>query len=442
MAGRKQHTRAAARQAGRVPASDVDVVVIGAGVAGLAASRQLCRAELSHVTLEAGDRIGGRVHTDRSIFGVPYDIGAHWLHTRKKNPFADYGLKHGFDIYRAPTDGGSFHVGNRLATAPEEAAYERARKATQKAIARVARSGRDRAASEVLPDRGDWALTVDLYVGAYEMGRDLDAVSCIDWYESTGGADFYCREGFGALVAHWARGIPVELNTRADVVRWGGAGVEVETPRGTIRARAALITVSVGVLAAGGIRFDPALPEARQEALGQVDMSHYNHVALRFDRDVFGIPEDGYVTYKARQEPGGPPLGFGALVNAGGTGITYCDLGGSLARALSREGAGAAEGFVLDELKRIFGANVGKGLVGRHHFDWTAYPLTLGAYAGANPGGYGGREVLSRPEAGKLWFAGEAMGGKLSGTVAGARKSGTKAAKKLARALAGQGDLG
>lgn len=414
--------------------ADTDVVVIGAGAAGLAAAKRLREAGLGVKLIEAGGRVGGRVWTDTATFGVPYDVGAHWLHNREKNPFADYGIAQGFDIYRAP-EAGLFHIGDRPATAEEWRAYERAERQAVKAMSKAGRAGRDVPAASVIPDLGEWRLTVDLMIGPYEMARDMRDLSCTDWWSADDGTDFYCREGFGTLVAHWARDIDVTLNTRARKVRWDGPGVSVGTDRGTIRARAVIVTVSTGVLGSGGLRFDPPLPVAKQEAIHFLSMGHYNHVALRFDENFFGTAEDGYFSYRIDQAEGQIPQGFGALVDAGGSGIAYCDLGGELARQLAAAGAAASVDFVLGELKRMFGARVERALVGQGFYDWSHDPLVHGAYASARPGGGASRKEMRRPETGRLWFAGEAMSKKNPATVAGARASGDKTARKLARSL-------
>ena len=82
--------------------SNPDVIVIGAGAAGLAATRVLMEGGLDVVLIEASGRMGGRAYTETTTFGVPYDHGAHWLHVAASNPFVAYGRKHGFDVYPGP----------------------------------------------------------------------------------------------------------------------------------------------------------------------------------------------------------------------------------------------------------------------------------------------------------------------------------------------------
>ena len=418
----------------RAHAADVDVVVIGAGAAGLSATRELLKRGYSTTLIEADGRIGGRVHTDTSIFGAPYDTGAHWLHYREANPFVDYGIENGFDLYEAPDDE-LYYVGNAPASEAEMNAFGDAMGTVTHAITKAGRKGRDIAPAEVVPDLGDWALTANFFVGAYEIAKDLDRFSCKDWYSAEEGTDWYCREGFGALFAHSARDVVAQLNTRAETIRWGGQGVQVETNRGTLSARAVVITVSTGVLAQGGIAFDPPLPLKKQDAINVLTMGHYHHVALQLSDNFFGIGEDGYFGYKITDDLNGAPKGFAALVDAAGHGITYCDIGGEFARQISADGVAAMYDFVLTDLKRAFGSDIEKSVVKSHTFDWTAHPLTHGAYASAEPGGAWSRAELRRPEADRLWFAGEATSPDDWATVAGAHKSGVAVAAQMARSL-------
>jgi choline dehydrogenase-like flavoprotein len=207
-------------------AATTDIIVIGAGAAGIGAARALRAKGLSVQVIEASGRIGGRVFSETTTFGVPYDVGAHWLHYAEDNPFVSYGKDNGFDLYAAPEDQ-VLYVGNREATDDEYDAFYDSLSAANRAMLKAGRKGKDIAAAEVIPDTGDWNMSTSFYTGAYEMAKDPADFSCADWYSSEDGTDWYCREGFGALFAHSARDVSVTLNTQAKTIRWGGTGVQV-----------------------------------------------------------------------------------------------------------------------------------------------------------------------------------------------------------------------
>ena len=188
-----------------------DVVVIGAGIAGLAATETLRSQGLSVVLLEASQRRGGRVKTDSSIFGVPYDMGAHWFHGRNTNPLYDYATKTGFNIYKA-SDDQILYVGNREATSSEYKEFEKKMKKAEGAMSSAGRRSQDVSPASVISNAGDWKNTVNFLKGPFEMGKDMTDFSCQDWWQSEAGADGYCREGLGAVVMHRTRNIDVELS--------------------------------------------------------------------------------------------------------------------------------------------------------------------------------------------------------------------------------------
>ena len=414
--------------------ADPDVVVIGAGAAGLAAARRLLQAGHSVTVIEADTRIGGRALTDRSIFGVPYDVGAHWLHNAGVNPFVRFGQENGFTLYQAP-DEHVLYVGDRKATIEDARAFRAAHDDAVDAISRAGEAGRDVSPASVVPDNGPWRDLVHLAVGPYEMAKDFDHFSCLDWWNSADGADWFCKEGFGALWAHGARDIPVQLSTKADIVRWGGSGVRVETDRGTIAAKVCIVTVSTGVLANQALTFDPPLSAQKQASFHGITMGLYNHIALQFRENVFGLGDDGLLLYKP--EPAGlaSPRAMGVLANVAGTNLTFGDVGGEFARDLEKDGQAAAIDFGLSELRRIFGASIDRAFIKGHATNWGRNPLTYGAYASAEPGAYGLRETLREPVGDRIWFAGEACSEDEWATLAGAHKNGIATAERVAAFL-------
>lgn len=406
-----------------------DVVVIGAGAAGLAAARTLIEKGKSVAVLEARNRIGGRAYTETSTFGVPYDHGCHWLHVAKLNPWIKYGKKHGFNVYAAP-DEEAVYVGDRRASRDELKAYEKARKAVYGAIARAGKKGRDVSAASVIDVSKPWHRVASNQKGPQSMAKDLDHFSCVDWWNSEGGADWFCKEGFGSLVAHHGRDVPVQLSTPVSKVRWDKKGVRVDTGAGTLEAKAVIVTASTGVLAAGKIAFEPALPDKKQESFERISMGVYNNIALLFSEDVFGFGPDAYLTYQTDTI-----RSTGFLTNVSGTGLTFAYVGGSFGMELEDAGVDAAVEFALGELEKILGSGIRSKLVKGTVSRWGHDPWTLGSYASAEPGAYHLRSTLRKPVSKRIFFAGEACHQEMWATCAGAHLSGIKTAKEVARSV-------
>lgn len=411
--------------------TEPNVVVIGAGAAGLAATMTLIERGHSVALIEADNRIGGRCHTDIATFGVPYDIGAHWLHIGHRNPFVDYGKQHGFDIYPAPDKERIFDGDKEVGSGTLWRTVNKMRDA----IGKRADSNMDISAARATANvRDEWTATAAMVIGPWSMAKDLENFSIVDWWNSPEGADWYAREGYGTVVADWAREVPVSLDTRANRVDWSGDGVSVETNRGTIRTRAVIVTVSTGVLAAGDIVFSPALPSNKQDSFEKIPMGLYNHITLQFSTDVFGMGNDGYVLFKV----GDDRKGFGTLTNAGGHNLAYCDVGGSWAHELERETTEARIDYALGTLRTMLGSDIDRSFVKGAATSWGGNPLTQGAYASAVPGAYRMRSVLRESVGDRIFFAGEACHRSMWATVAGARLSGDEVAREVGTQLSGK----
>ena len=413
-------------------ASNLDVIVIGAGAAGLAATAALIKKGKSVLCIEANNRIGGRVHTDHTIFGVPYDMGAHWITLGHRNPYSKYGQNEGFTVYEDP-DEEVVYDGNVKINNPNTLwkLYNR----TQNVIWSEGKGskGKDISPLEIAPEKSSpWYDTVHLMIGPYSMAKDYNHFSCKDWahYGETS-IDWFCKEGFGSVVAHRWRDVPVQLNTQAKEINWDGQEVRVKTNNGTLSAKKCIVTVSTGVLAAEKIKFSPSLPVEKYEAFNGITMGIYNHVALQFKKNFFDLGNDGYLYYKVKSQNDSSPKATAGIVNVGGSNLSLFDTGGEFARELEKEGEQASINFALEELRVIFGSKIDKHLVKAHATMWGRNPLTIGSYASAEPGKFHLRKILREPVGEKIFFSGEATTPRQWATVNGAHISGNYVANLL-----------
>jgi len=423
----------AAHPALALPASSgIDVVIVGAGAAGIAAARRIAAAGRKLMLFEATDRVGGRCFTDTRTFGIPYDRGAHWIHMPDVNPLAKLVPKTGLDLYAAPP-GQRLRIGLRHAREGEMEDFLANLVRCNRAIYNAARGRTDISGAQALPkDLGDWRATMEFVLGPFGCGKDLDEVSAMDVARSAErNVDAFCREGVGTLLAKLAAGLPIQFSTPVKGIDWGGRWVEAQTPKGDLRARAAIITASTGVLAAGKIRFDPDLPRGHAEAIGKLGLGTYDHVALEFAGNPLGLQSDDLVFEKATSQ-----RTAALLANLSGSKLCFIDVAGRLGAGLAEEGETAMVTFALDWLASLYGSEVKQAVRRTHATRWNKEPWVLGAFSAAAPGGQSARKVLAEPLRERLWFAGEAVHETLWGTVGGAWEAGERAAEAVLKRIA------
>ena len=228
---------------------EADVVVIGAGAAGISAARRIMAANRKVIVVEASGQIGGRCLTDSATFGVPLDRGARWMHNPETNPMIKLARAAGLDVVTAPI-GQKLRIGRRNARAGETEEFLAAMVRANRAIDEASRKADVACASALPKDLGAWAGAVEFVLGANFAGKDLKDISVIDKARAQDrNAGLFCRQGMGTLIAKLGEQVPLSLSTPASRIGWSNRDVTVDTPSGTITARAAIVTVSSNVLA-------------------------------------------------------------------------------------------------------------------------------------------------------------------------------------------------
>ena len=407
-----------------------DFVVVGAGAAGISAAHTLIDLGFSVTVVEAAGRIGGRAWTDTTTFGVPYDVGAHWLHYDSHNYYNEYGKKNGFDIYPDPLEFYLFEQGQKLENGLQtiqdrlEEYYSDIDKAMDAIL--------DISVQQAISHRtGEHRQTAEYILGPWTMGKEVSELSVRDVASSIESKDWFCKQGFGSLVSHYGFHLPVSLNTKAIEINWTGHGVKVKTSHGDIQAKAVILTVSTGVLASGDIKFSPELPVKKQESFNAISMGNYEHVCLLFSDDALKTKPDTYIL-KSVNESG---MKFGALTNASGSGLVYFDIGGKTVLDLMKENEETRVNLALEEIKKLFGNRIEQSFVKGVASLWRNNSYTLGAYASAELGASTMREYLRESIADRVFFAGEACHRSMWASVAGAHMSGQEVAGNAAKTI-------
>ncbi len=415
--------------AGAPASAAIDVVIVGAGAAGIAAARRIAAAGRKFVLIEAADHIGGRCVTDTQTFGVPYDRGAHWIHVPDLNPVTKLTARRGIEVYPAPPSQ-KVRIGRRYAREGELEDFLALQGRADRAIADAARKG-DVSCAQALPnDLGEWRPSVEFVLGPFGCGKELAQVSAVDFAKSAErNVDAFCRQGFGTLIAAFAEGIPVKLSTPAIAIDTG-RDVTVETPKGTIAARAAIVTVSTNVITSGAIKFTPELPKRQLDAFAKLSLGSYDHIALELADNPLGFESDELVLEKSADSHTAA-----ILANVSGTPLCLIEVAGTFGRELAAQGEAAMVNFAADWLAGLYGTDVKKAIKRSHATRWNYEPLALGAFSAAAPGWQGARRILMEPVQNAVWFAGEAAHETLWGTVGGAWESGERAADAVLRRL-------
>ena len=253
--------------------TQTDVIIIGAGAAGLSAAKELGKQGISFIVVEASHRIGGRAYSEEIAPDVWFDLGCAYLvagpdaknHIDESNPFIDFAKNQGAVIEEYQYDAHYIYNGRPLDD-KEMNALERYYKECDEAIRSSVDGGDDCAISEIIDLENPYA-TPYMDMMAVTAPKDLDEASAADFFHKVKDhTSFNTLRGYGNLIAQWGSDLEVSLNTKVESVDWSGKEVLVNTAKGSIRARCLISTVSNGVMAAQQIHFEPRLPDWKMEA--------------------------------------------------------------------------------------------------------------------------------------------------------------------------------
>lgn len=406
-----------------------DVIVVGAGSAGLSAAKALQTKGLDVIVLEADDHVGGRCITDTTTFSTPFDRGGSWLHSAPINPLARLAEDAGEDLHKGAWDWSWVHTPDGPLAAADVPAYGRDQEAMWESIKAAGQGGEDMSVASALPS-SPWRDTAKHWI-AQMQGGDADVVSAMDVsrYADAEG-DWLVAGGLGAFVRRLHADVPVRLNCPVTKIDYSGGGVHVTTPDGVLQAKRLVLTVSTGVLAAEKIEFIPPLPPEKYAAVDQLPMGLLNKVGFEFEPTWAGAHQGQMADFA----PGGDAF-CTILFGFYGTSLTVAFLAGRNGAEVEAQGPGAATDFCMQGLRAIFGADIDKHILRTSETAWQGNPYTLGSYSYAKPSGADARTTLAAPLDDRVFFAGEATMPDAYATVHGAWRSGVIAADAVASSL-------
>jgi monoamine oxidase len=409
-------------------------LVVGAGMAGLAAARTLADAGVDATVLEARDRLGGRTWTDTQFAGIPVELGGEYIHGDQVVTW-EYVRKLGLrtlhwnkqDDSMVRTEGGEWLTMSQ---------------------ARAADAGFDLTRSWDLPDvpagpyedlagylrRVGFSREQLRYVersfanAKSETMRFISARSVLRGFRRSsenGNGDFRILDGYGVIARHLAEGMDVRLGQPVEAIEPGGSRVSFISAAGErLEADAAVLAVPLGVLQAGTIRFRPGLSEEKARALAGLRMGPVIKMLYRFDERV-AEPGVGAVYSRLNPPMWWSPSGGHDLRGQ----VWSAFVSGSWATSLLALGEEGALAAGVETLSAELGRRVEP--VASMLVNWPEDPYARGGYSFVLPGNDGAREQLAIPEP-PLFFCGEATAPEhQAATVHGAIESGRRAAKEV-----------
>ncbi|HED65810.1 MAG TPA: FAD-dependent oxidoreductase [Planctomycetes bacterium] len=415
------------------------VIVVGAGVAGLAAAHALSRIGVEVVVLEALERIGGRIEPG-TLGPVPVDLGAAWVHgSGPGNPLTQLFARLGVTLQpdRVP-----FHVferGTGYLTRAQVNLLNRRVSSFLTALPLLRTQ---------LGPRASVAEGVDLFLALQGLGgvalarsrfmlraffeswyagsaRDL----ALEWVwedESFPGPDAFPVGGYGQLVDGLARGLEIRTGSAVSLVEHGPSGVAVHTEEEVIRGSHAIVTVPLGVLKARSIRFEPRLPERKQRAIRRIGMGAFEKILLRFEHPFWRNLDELF--YRSRREEKVPFLKD--LLPFTGEPILLALAAGESADRMRLRSASE----IVDELLGAVGeivASTPPAPTHAHVTRWRADPFFRGSFSYLRTGSSPADQRSLAAPVDRLLFAGEATHERFFASVHGALLSGLREAGRI-----------
>lgn len=418
--------------AGTSKNSNQKIIVVGAGIAGLAAAQRLKESGHQVTVLEARDRIGGRIWTLQTS-DIKLDMGASWIHGIDGNPVYDLSQQLNLDTVATDYDNIVRYDHSGKETQLNELEIEQFfaslnRQGRQNPDGAIAELAAQADTAGLSPQQRNYLINTTLEHEYSGSSQSLSFAAMQEGEEYSGG-DVIFPQGYAQIINHLQQGLNIQLQQAVKQINYQEDQVIVSTSQQQeFRADKVLVTVPLGVLKKRVIQFNPVLPENKLSAIDRLGMGTLNKVYLKFPSNFWGTQQDliGFIGEGNGQwaewlniaKYTGEPvlLGF----NAAGFG-----------EAIEQLSDAEIQQQAMTTLRTIYGDDIPqpeKIWITRWHSD----PFSYGSYSFLKTGSQAkDRAELEQPINNKVYFAGEAINRDYPATVHGAYLSGLAAAESM-----------
>lgn len=416
-------------------------IVIGAGMAGLAAARQLTQAGHHVIVLEGRERVGGRTWTSERWPDAPLDLGASWIHGMDGNPLTELAKKANATLLTTSYESAQLYDSNGEVISKALAAHlDEVREKVERAIRKGQKSAEDKSLRQTireafnfssLPAEEQALINYILNSSVEQEYAGSDEEQSTYWFDSAdgyGGEDAVFAQGYKVLVDYLGKGLDIRLGQVVSKIDSSSAQVSVSTGKELFQADKVIITVPLGVLQKGVITFVPPLPEQKKGAIEALGMGNFNKCYLRFPSQFW--PKEDWLEYIAPADQHGVWSQWLNLARLTGQPVLLGFNAGEYGGKIEQQSDAEIVASAMKRLKGIFGDEI-PAPVDYQITRWSSDPFSFGGYSfnrvGSEPVM---REHLAAAIDGKLFFAGEATHRQLFATVHGAFLSGLRAASE------------